>query len=134
VALHKETSLQISIIKFLKMALPHGWRAVAIPNGGKRGPFEAKLLKDMGALAGFPDLMILGQLHKQPRAWFVEVKVPEKYSRLSDAQKDCHDWMQDIGFKPGVVRSIDDVYEFGLAHEWPWKIKLGAKHGRNATP
>jgi hypothetical protein len=118
-AIHKETALQIS------HALPHGWRAVAIPNGGKRGAFEAKLLKDMGASAGFPDLMILGQHDdRRPVAYFIEVKVPDKYSRLSDPQKEWRDALKDMGHPWGEVRSLDDLYALGITWGWPWRVKM----------
>jgi hypothetical protein len=54
-----EAVFQASLVKALAMVLDPSCVMFAVPNGGFRTPFEAKILIGQGVLAGVPDLIIL---------------------------------------------------------------------------
>lgn len=53
-----------------------------VPNGEKRDPITANLLKAKGVVAGVPDLVF----HYRARTYFFELKKPNGTGKLSDAQ------------------------------------------------
>jgi hypothetical protein len=62
----------------------------SVPNGGKRNPREAALLKAEGVQAGVPDwLCFVG--NKRFCGLAIEFKSPTGKGRLSDAQRDWHE-------------------------------------------
>lgn len=79
-----------------------GVRILAIPNGGYRSPSTAARLKAEGVCSGVPDLFI--------PAWglWVEMKCT-KGGRLSDDQKDWHDYLKEIGYIVIVGNGKDDA-------------------------
>jgi hypothetical protein len=122
-----ESAIQRAIVQGLRLLLPHGWQVVAVPNK-PRSRISGAQEKAMGARAGFPDLMVLGQLYsvQRPAAWFLEVK--KDGGRLSTAQREFHDRLKDLGFGVAVVRSLDDAIEAG--HSWSWPLRLAPDKGR----
>lgn len=73
------------------------------PNGGKRDAFEAKRLKELGVLAGFPDVAHLwGALH------LLEFKEPGG-GRLSPAQIALHPRLIAAGATVKVVDNLADA-------------------------
>lgn len=125
----REGQLQIAIMRWLKLSLPHGWLSIHVPNGGLRTAREAAKFKALGVLPGIPDIVILGRLeppqgpltakaYDLPGTWFLEVKAPpirvngrlvKAGGRLSSVQLDCHDRLRDLGFCVAVVDSIDET-------------------------
>lgn len=105
---HPEQDLQIAIVEGLRAALPPSWIVAHAANGGYRTRSEGAIFKAMGVVAGFPDLMILGEVVQDgATAWFFELKADS--SEPSDLQKDCHKKLRYLGFEVAVVRSWDDV-------------------------
>lgn len=78
-----------------------------VANERKTNVVRGKLLKDMGVQAGFPDYMIFGS---NGNASFFEVKV--KKGRLRDNQKIWLNKLQNLGYKVGVIWSVDGLLQF----------------------
>jgi hypothetical protein len=110
----REAPIQRAIVDYLRTALPADCVVHHCRNEiNKRGGHIARELaeaKRLGAVAGFPDLIVL----TAPGALFFEVKAEGSYA--SKAQKDMHERLGALGFPVAVVRSVDDVREW-LA-EW----------------
>lgn len=111
-----ETRLQIDIIAELAK---HGVEAIAVPNGAvlagdaKRRAIQMNALKRQGLRVGFPDLAALMPFG---RVGFIEVKCEGE--KLTDKQKDCHEWMLAFGHRVSVCRSLEDVRD--TLREWGW--------------
>lgn len=119
-----EDSVQITIVRGLRAALPHGWRVVSVANK-PRSRVQGAREKRMGAVAGWPDLMVLGivddgTIVENPTVWFLEVKDPR--GTVQPHQSDVHDSLKDLGFAVAVVRSWEDVVAFAKAQQWPWRL------------
>jgi hypothetical protein len=108
---YPETATQITIVDTLKEVLPKGYRAVAVPNGGKRKPQAAARSKRLGELPGFPDLAVFGP---DNFAAFMEVK--SKTGTASDSQKDVMFWLSDCGFPVAIVKDLDHALSFLAAN------------------
>lgn len=104
-----ESGIQTAIVNYLRRALPAGYRAMSIPNGGKRNAITGAILKREGAMAGAPDLQIVGP---QGAVAFIEVKAPG--GSLSPAQKDFRNWCGEWSIPFCVARGISDVEAFLL--------------------
>lgn len=103
-----EQDLQIAIVQGLRAALPRPWIVAHYPAGGYRTKAEGGILKAMGTVAGFPDLMILGEMVQDgPTAFFIELKADA--SEPSEVQKDCHKRLRYLGFEVAVCRSWEQV-------------------------
>ena len=74
------------------------------PNEGKRSVAEAMRLKRLGMISGWPDLDCL---QEPRRIAYLETKTP--IGRLSDAQKDCHAMLRQLGFFVAVVLDQDQA-------------------------
>ena len=96
------TELQrvVSFRKQLALKAPH-LRAVAIPNGGKRGWKAKAQAKAEGAAWGFPDLMILGG----PIMAFLEFKNGK--AMPADHQIEWLNWLLDAGYPVACVRTAE---------------------------
>lgn len=122
-----EEQIHRSILQYFRRTLPHGWLVMHVPNGGFRIKSEAKRLKGLGVMAGWPDIQILGAKGSLLEPWcgFVEVKTAT--GRVSDEQSDVHDKLRDCGFAVGVCRSIEDARDFAFANDLPTReIRLPA--------
>lgn len=124
----EEDNIQIAILDYLRAVLPHGWIIKFVPNK-PRSKIQGGREKRMGAIAGWPDLMILGTAyvgtlhpHEAPHAWFIEVKAAK--GRVRDTQTDVHERLRGIGFKVGVARSIDDAR--ALCKRWGLPLREAA--------
>lgn len=72
------------------------------PNGGHRDPREGKLFKELGVLAGFPDVA-----HLWGGLFLIEVKDPN--GRLSSAQTALHPRLAAAGAKVATAYSLADA-------------------------
>ena len=124
-----EQALQRTIVHALRVALPRNWMTIHYAAGGYRKPVEAAILKSIGAVSGFPDLMILGELDSYPTAWFFEVKADK--GRVSLGQEACHEQLRDLGFQVAVVRSLDEVWT--ACRQWRLPLRLSGL-GENNLP
>ena len=119
-----EEQIQRAIVRALRIALPHGWIVHHSRNGGmSKG--ENGRAKAMGAVAGFPDLMVMGCLIDTdpsaalPFVGFLEVKT--KTGRKSPDQREMHEKLSACGFPIAIVRSVDDAIE--AARGWGLPIR-----------
>ena len=57
---HNESRIQTACVKWFRLQYPHfALNLFAVPNGGQRGKFEAKIMKGEGVTAGVADLLLL---------------------------------------------------------------------------
>ncbi len=101
-----ESPIHRSVTQYLRRSLPVGWlvtHAANKPRSAQQGARE----KAMGAMAGWPDLQILGPGPNGPSCWFMEIKAPG--GKLSEAQRQVTDRLVDAGFPVRVVRSVEDA-------------------------
>lgn len=88
----------------LKRICPH-LRAVAIPNGAKRGWKAKAQAKAEGAAWGFPDLMILGG----DTVVFLEFKNGK--SKPADHQIEWMNWLLKDGYHVACVRTCEGAFK-----------------------
>jgi hypothetical protein len=69
---HPESGLQISCIIWFRLQYPHHV-IFSIPNGGRRGKLEAKIMKTEGVLPGVGDLFLMCA-SKGYNGLFIEMK------------------------------------------------------------
>jgi hypothetical protein len=110
-----EGPIHRAILGYLRQTLPHGWIVQHTANN-PRNVRMAAAEKAKGAIAGWPDLAIYGQIEGQAKAWFLEIKPPRV--KVEDHQEKIHVRLMDIGFPVRVARSVDDakraVWDWGL--------------------
>ena len=103
----REGPIQIDIVNWLRKVLPDECIVHHCKNEvNKRGWAIAKeqaRATTMGAVKGFPDLLVL----TYAGAVFFEVKAPKGYP--SKGQKSVHAGLERLSYPVAVVRSIDDV-------------------------
>lgn len=101
-----EGPIHRAVKDYLRRSLPAGWlvtHAANKPRSAQQGTRE----KAMGAMAGWPDLQILGPGPNGPSSWFMEIKAPG--GKLSEAQREVSDRLVDAGFSVRVIRSVEDA-------------------------
>lgn len=74
-----------------------------VPNGEKRDPITANLLKGAGVIAGIPDLVF----HYRAKTYFFELKNEDGKGRLSEDQKKIHKQLDAQRFLVWVVSDFD---------------------------
>tara|TARA_R110000744_G_scaffold121116_2_gene225568 strand:+ start:31403 stop:32035 length:633 start_codon:yes stop_codon:yes gene_type:complete len=74
-----------------------------VPNGEKRDPITANLLKGAGVVAGIPDLVF----HYRSRTYFFELKNEDGKGRLSKEQIKIHEQLDEQRFLLWVVSDFD---------------------------
>lgn len=115
-----EQSFQRMVVDGLRAFLPKTWLIVHYPGGGYRTPAEAAIFKAMGVVAGFPDIMVLGEASWGAGAWFLELKAGK--AGPTDVQQACHDKLRGLGFGVEVARSWPEV--LAVARHWRWPMKV----------
>lgn len=84
--------------------------ACAIPNGGRRGPREAAILKAEGVSAGAPDWVLF-----VPRDRYaglaLEFKSPTGAGRLTPAQASWHERLRAQGYAVYLVKSAAGAWD-----------------------
>lgn len=104
----REAPIQEAIVAYLRRVLPDAIVHHCRNEINKRGANIARELaeaKRLGAVAGFPDIIVLNWSNIGPV--FLEVKAPRSYP--SQAQRDMHAHLERLGYPVAVVRSIDDT-------------------------
>ena len=103
----------------------------SVPNGGKRSPREAALLKAEGVQAGVPDWMCFVPFcppdDYQLTGLAIEFKSPTGKGRLSDSQKVWHEQLAQAGWSVRVCTSAIEawlVVEGWLEHI-PTEFRVG---------
>lgn len=98
-----EYELHVAVVRLLDAILV-GAMYFHPPNGGWRSKVESARLKNMGVVAGIPDLVIL----YDGKTLFIELK-KQKTGRVSPAQLVCHAQLAACGHHVEVCRSLDEV-------------------------
>lgn len=101
-----ETSIHISILKWLRLVLPKSI-VYHTPNGQRRSKSERAQFKRLGGSAGIPDLTILTS---DGRALFCEIKT--RRGCLTPEQREFRDFCIAARIPHAVVRSIDETRDF----------------------
>ena len=100
----RESQIQSSIVKYLRLVLPKNYRCFAVPNGSQRTATGAPANSVAGLTPGIPDLAIVGA----GTIYFLEVKGPK--GRLSPAQSEFGDFCLYQAMVPwACVHSVDQV-------------------------
>jgi hypothetical protein len=101
-----EGKLQAECYQWFNNTFPH-LRGLLyhVPNGEKREPITANLLKAKGVVAGIPDLVF----HYRSRTYFLELKKPDGTGVLSKAQKNIHKQLDTQRF---IVWILNDFETF----------------------
>jgi hypothetical protein len=109
---HRESKLQKECVNWFRDKFQDKI-LFAIPNGGRRGLIEAKIMKGEGVLAGVPDLLLaepreieFGKTMIASPAYhglFIEMKTDK--GKLSPAQKVMHARLTAAGYKVEIARS-----------------------------
>lgn len=110
---HPESQLQQAVIKW--WALAHRGLGVteerslfAIPNGGKRGRFEAAIMKNEGVRAGVADLFLSvpsGGFH----GFYLELKAPNVAARPRPDQRSFLEAMSALGYMTACSNDWDEA-------------------------
>lgn len=75
-----EDAIQRAVFQHLRQRGAPGMFAFHVPNGGKRKPIEAAIMKGLGVTAGVPDVVAI----KDGKVFLMELKTED--GRLTDAQ------------------------------------------------
>jgi hypothetical protein len=109
-----EAAIQRAIVQALRLALPPGTIVHAscheVRGSSDRARRMQEIHKGMGAMPGFPDLIVLAS----GRVLFLEVKTPRGHS--SEAQRRFAMAAEGQGHGYAVVRSVADALAALAAH------------------
>lgn len=125
-----ETALQRQIRQYIAAV---GFHSVHVPNGAvlSGGPEQRarqmNSLKRDGLMPGFPDLLVYG---KGQRIGHIEVKTPK--GKIENSQILARDWLEGLGHKYAVCRSVDDARE--ALQDWGWLAPCGQKDAAHCWP
>lgn len=105
---HEESTLQRACVAWFRAQYPeHELMLFAVPNGGRRGKKEARIMKGEGVTAGVADLILL-----LPRGPFgslcIEMKTTRKNSRQRDSQKAWQAAAERAGNKYVIIRTQEE--------------------------
>lgn len=98
-----EDAIQRAVFQHLRARGTSDVFAFHVPNGGKRKPIEAAILKGLGVQAGVPDIILIRAGH----AYALELKAPG--GRLSPNQIATHDKLRAAGVEPHVAYGLDEA-------------------------
>jgi hypothetical protein len=100
----KEYSLQIACVKWFYIKYPNHL-IYAIPNEGKRSLAYGYQLKEMGLLAGMPDLCI-------PPYLYIEFKRPSGQKKVRQKQMNIHRQLRRAGCLVEIMDSEKDFKRY----------------------
>lgn len=109
ISMNNEHNLQGLCVRWFRKEYPH-LLIFHVPNGGTRNIIEAKRLKDIGVVAGIPDLIIpipsyCGTFH----SLYIELKVGK--NKTTKKQEDIHDILASHDNIVLVCSSFEDFKE-----------------------
>lgn len=129
-----EHSEQVTLVQRLRWLHPELTDLVAaVPNGGRRDPRTAAMLKAEGVLAGWPDLIVARPVPGY-HGCYIEMKVTAG-GRLSPDQKRVHKALVDQGYAVLIGYGADDAYAKlmqYLAKARTHNTDMGIRHGSTA--
>lgn len=100
-----EHDLQVSVARFLSLALPADAVWFHVPNGGHRSKASAGKMKAEGVIAGVADCLVIY------RGQAIGIELKTLKGRLSPQQKSWASSFERAGGWYYVARSIDQVKE-----------------------
>lgn len=107
-----EDAIQRTVFAHLHQRGVPGVFAFHVPNGGKRKPIEAAIMKGLGVTAGVPDVIAI----KDGRAYGLELKADD--GRPTPRQLETLQKMQAAGATVALVQGLDaalaKIEEWGL--------------------
>jgi hypothetical protein len=90
------------------------WPACAVPNGGRRSPREAAILKAEGVSRGVPDWLCFRPGHMPHGTSCVglaiEFKRPDKRTKPTPEQLAWHQQLTACGWRVEIARSADEAW------------------------
>ena len=98
-----EVQIQRAVIEHLLLRGHPDAFAFHCPNGGYRRPIEAAILKEIGTVAGVPDLFVV----HGGRVFALELKAPG--GRVSDVQHAVHERLRRAGAEVAVAWGLDQA-------------------------
>jgi hypothetical protein len=104
----REGPIHRAILAYLRAVLPdaivhHGANEIGL--SGAHVARQIAKAKRLGQVTGWPDLIVIPCSDIGPM--FFEVKAPGGYP--TRAQTDLHDHLRRLGYRVGLVRSVDDT-------------------------
>ena len=104
----REGPIHRAILAYLRAVLPdavvhHGANEIGL--SGVAIARQIAKAKHMGQVTGWPDLIVLPWANIGPL--FFEVKAPGGYP--TEAQNELHDRLRALGYRVGIVRSVDET-------------------------
>jgi hypothetical protein len=100
-----EQQIQRAVIEHLQWRGHADAFAFHVPLGGYRRPIEAAILKEIGTVAGVPDLIII----RSGRTHALELKAPGGH--VSDVQSVVHERLRRAGAEVAVAYGLDQALE-----------------------
>lgn len=100
-----EHDLQVACVRWFRYQY-QGMLLFSIPNGGWRKKATAAKLKEEGAMAGVPDLLLAHPSNGYHGLW-IEMKNGKK-GRLSENQKTIIPQLEKEGYKVEVARTFEE--------------------------
>ena len=96
-----EDAIQRAVFQHLRQRRAPGVFAFHVPNGGKRKPIEAAILKGLGVTAGVPDVIAI----KDGHTFALELKAPD--GKPTPKQVEVMQQMQAAGATVALATGLD---------------------------
>jgi hypothetical protein len=110
-----EDAIQRAIFQHLKARKAPGTFAFHVPNGGKRKPIEAAIMKGLGVTAGVPDVIAIRAGH----AYGLELKADD--GKPTVKQIEALAAMEAAGATVAIVKGLDAA----IAQLEGWGLLIG---------
>lgn len=125
-----EEQLQAECAGLLRFACPtvlffHPMNGVFLGKSTGRWAYMAKM-KILGVLNGIPDLCLLWTNNLGPQVGFIELKVG--YNKLTDDQQIIKERLEDMGFKIGVAKTIEEFIALLQSFGVPMRKCIYGRH------
>lgn len=105
-----EDQIQRAVLAHLRARGAPGLFAFHVPNGGKRRPIEAAIMKGLGVVAGVPDLIII---HKG-KVFGPEIKTEE--GKATEVQRATMEAMRRAGAECDVCYGLNATLKWLEGH------------------
>jgi hypothetical protein len=102
----KELTLHKTVAGALRDLCSPDWKYTHIPLGEKRDIKTATKLKEMGAVAGWPDFILID---RNGRVHFLELKRRDAKTKKGSQQQLFHLWCVACGISYVIAHTIDQV-------------------------
>jgi hypothetical protein len=99
-----EQEIQIAVMKHVRIRSMPGVFCFHVPNAGKRSMFVGSIMKQIGVVAGVPDLIFL----YRGQSFGLELKA-SKQQKASDEQVAALNAMEVAGARTAIAHSLDEA-------------------------